>query len=113
MRALILMVVLGLGLFSSNLPGYAQGQVTLAWDPVKHPKLAGYYVAWGTNSRVYFATNTCPASQPTGTITNLTNNIVYYFAVAAFASNGLTSRYSNEIIYTNALTFYGPPYPPP
>ena len=112
MRALIPIIVLGFGLFSSRLAGDCQGQLTLSWNPAKHPKLAGYQVAWGTNSRVYFATNTYPANQLTATITNLTHNAVYYFAVASFASDGRRSPFSSEILYTNTLPF-GPPYSPP
>jgi len=122
MRTLILMLVFGFGLFSSRFAadGQAQVQVTLSWNASTNSKLAGYYLAWGTNSGVYFATNTYPAAQTSGTISNLAYSTLYYIAVAAFASNGQVSPFSSQVTFsTNAPPVAtvepvgGPPPPPP
>jgi hypothetical protein len=105
MRTLILILVFGFGLFSSRFAadGQAQAQVTLSWNASSNLNVAGYYLAWGTNSGVYFATNTYPAAQTSGTISNLAYGTLYYIAVAAFASNGKTSPFSSPVTYsTNA-----------
>jgi hypothetical protein len=123
MRTLILMLVFGFGLFSGRFAadGQAQGQVTLGWNASSSSAVAGYYLVWGTNSGVYFATNICPAPQTTGTISNLANGKMYYINVAAFASNGQMSPFSGEITYgsnappavTNQTASPPPPPPPP
>ncbi|MGP8198828.1 MAG: hypothetical protein ACLQU4_04925 [Limisphaerales bacterium] len=112
MRRLILMLVFGFGLFSSHFAAnsQAQVQVTLSWNAATSASLAGYYLAWGLSSRVYSATNTYPASQTTGTISNLAYGTVYYIAVAAFASNGLVSPFSTELTFSsNAPVAVTPP----
>jgi hypothetical protein len=84
--------------------------------------LSGFYLAWGTNSGMFFATNTYPATQTNGTISNLVYSTVYYIAVSAFASNGLVSPYSSVITFSNGaapaasnvvVTSSNPPPPPP
>jgi hypothetical protein len=121
MRTLILILVFGLGLFSSRFAadGQAQVQVTLSWSASTNANVAGYYLAWGTNSKAFFATNTYPAAQTSGTIGNLAYGTLYYIAVAAFASNGQVSPFSSAITFisnappvvTNPTA--GPPPPPP
>jgi hypothetical protein len=123
MRTLILILVFGLGLFSSRFAadGQAQVQVTLSWNASTNANVAGYYLAWGTNSRAFFATNTYPAAQTSGTIGNLAYGILYYIAVAAFASNGQVSPFCGAITFisnappvvTNATASSPAPPPPP
>jgi hypothetical protein len=103
MRTLILMLVFGFGLFSSRFAadGQAQVQAILSWNASTNSNLAGYYLAWGTNRGVYFATNTYPAAQTSGTISNLAYGTLYYIAVAAFASNGQVSPFSSAITFSS------------
>jgi hypothetical protein len=122
MRTIILTLVLGLGLFSSRFApdGQAQVQVTLSWNPSSNTNVAGYYLAWGTNSGVYFASNTYPATQTTGTISNLAYSTLYYIAVSAFDNNNHVSAFSSEITFSsnappanNNESATTPPPPPP
>jgi hypothetical protein len=83
-------------------------QATLAWNPSPDPTVAGYNLCWGTNSGNYIYTNVYANSQTTATVTNLAANQVYFFAVQAFATNGLVSEFSNEEQFTNS-----PPSTPP
>jgi hypothetical protein len=122
MRTLILMLVFGFGLFSSRFAadGQAQVQVTLSWNASLSSNVVGYYLVWGTNSGVYFATNTCPAAQTSGTISNLAYGILYYINVAAFASKGQISPFAGEVTFssnappavTNETVNNPPPLPP-
>jgi len=114
MRTLILMLVLGFGLFSSRFAtdGQAQVQVTLSWNASTNANVAGYYLVWGTNSGVYFATNTYSVAQTSGTINNLAYSILYYINLAAFASNGQVSPFAGEITFSsNAPPAAGSPPP--
>lgn len=75
--------------------------ITLAWDPAEDA--AGYRLAYGTNSGVksgvYGATNNVGNVTQT-TVTNLLKNIPYYFVVKTYASNGLESASSSELVAT-------------
>jgi Fibronectin type III domain len=104
MRAQIPFLILGFGLFSNAFTTDCQAQVavSLAWRPSTDPDVAGYHLAWGTNSGVYFATNTCPATQTSGTISNLAYGVTYYIAVSAFTGNGQTSPFSGEVTFTGS-----------
>ena len=97
------MLVFGVGLFSSRFAtvGQAQVQVTLNWNASPNPTVTGYYLAWGTNSGLYFATNTYPAAQTSGTISNLAYSTLYYISVAAFAGNGQVSPFSSEVTFSS------------
>jgi hypothetical protein len=86
-------------------------QVSLAWNPSPDPTVAGYNLCWGTNSGNYIYTNVYPNSQTTATVTDLALNQVFFFAVQAFATNGLVSEFSNEEPFTNGIP-PGPPSPP-
>jgi hypothetical protein len=83
-------------------------QATLAWNPSPDTTVAGYNLCWGTNSGNYIYTNAYPSSQTNATVTNLAVNQVYFFAVQAFATDGLVSEFSNEAEFTNT-----PPSTPP
>jgi hypothetical protein len=74
------------------------GSLTLAWDPSSGADVAGYMVAYGTQSRNY--TTRIDASNATSyTIPSIANG-VYYLAVQAYSSDGFMSSYSNEVIAT-------------
>lgn len=73
------------------------GPARMAWDPNPETDLAGYRIYWGpttrgyTNSATFGKTTTNEVILPSG---------VYFFAVTAYATNGLESDYSNEITIT-------------
>lgn len=121
MRSRIVSLFFGLALFLTGSTGQAQLSVTIGWAASTSQALAGYYLAWGTNSGVYFATNTYPSNVTSGTISNLSYNTAYYIAVAAFNTNGVVSPYSSETIFSNntppvvttTLAVAGGPPPPP
>ena len=92
--------------------------VTLTWSPSSDGAVAGYYLVWGTNTGLYFATNVYDKTVTSATVTNLDPGEVYYFSIAAFDSNNVLSVFSNEILYTNAASspdtnYVGTPPPPP
>jgi hypothetical protein len=77
----------------------AQVNITLAWDPSTDPAVKGYKVYEGQTSRVYtFTSNVGKATS--AVIPGLMPTTTYYFAVTAYATNGLESAYSGEISYT-------------
>ena len=77
-------------------------QVTLAWNPVTHPDLAGYKLHYGDTSGSY-PNHLDTGPNTTYTVTNLQDGGTYYFAVTAFDSSGNESGYSNEVSYTASL----------
>jgi hypothetical protein len=101
MRKLILSLCAAVGLVSGPLivSTQAQPQVVLAWDAITNSSLLGYNLVWGTNSGVYFATNTYPPTQTTATISNLQFGIPYYFAIYAYGSLNTTGPMSPELSY--------------
>lgn len=104
MRKLFLILIFLGSLAASPFTSDCEAQATLAWNPSTATQLAGYDLCWGTNSGSYFATNFYPNNQFSATVSNLPFSPVYYFAVAAVSSNGQVSPFSNEAIYTNALS---------
>ncbi|MBM4127397.1 MAG: fibronectin type III domain-containing protein [Nitrospira sp.] len=72
---------------------------SLQWDPVNDSSVIGYYIHYGRQSPgqagscayddVRFVTT------PSGTVTGLDTNSLYYFAVSAY--NGVESACSNEV----------------
>jgi len=82
--------------YASQMPG-AQ-TVTLAWDSILQPGLAGYRVHWGTASGDY--TQTTDVGNTTRTvISNLTDGTTNFFAVTAYNTAGVESLPSNEVSY--------------
>ncbi len=90
-----LLAVCGVFVFSAGLA--RAGSATLAWDPVPDTDVAGYKVYYGTSSGTY--PNVVDVGNATTyTFTNLTDCILYYFAVKAYDQAGnLSVAYSNEI----------------
>lgn len=80
-------------------------KVTLEWDPVTDAGLSGYILYWGTTSGIHNQSQNV-SKQTSGTVSNLTEGITYYFVVTAYNSYGLESEPSNEVSWTPKA---GPP----
>ena len=77
----------------------AQTNVTLAWNPISDPLVAGFNIHCGEASGVY--TNKIDAGNNTSlTISNLTVGATYYFALTTYSAAGAESAMSNEVSYT-------------
>lgn len=86
-------------------PAQSVGKVTLAWNPIANPIIAGYNIYYGGASRVY--TNKMSAGLATSlTISNLATGSTYYFAATTYSVTGAESAMSSEVVYTL-------PVPPP
>jgi len=72
------------------------GRVTLEWDSVTHPDLAGYMVYYGTSSGDYNE-SVDVGSWTSVTIAELEEDEIYYFTVTAYSVSGEESEYSNEV----------------
>lgn len=72
--------------------------LTLAWDPVPEPNIAGYQVFYGTASKTY-TQQIDAGNSTTVTIANLDDTGTYFFAVVAYNLAGAQSEPSNEIMY--------------
>lgn len=88
----------------SNLVVATTGESTadpvgLAWDQNSEPDVTGYKLHYGTAPGVY-GTTIDVGNAVIGSVTGLTYNTTYYFAVTAYNSEGLESLPSNEISYT-------------
>jgi hypothetical protein len=86
---LIVAALLGLPLAAAG------GDVTLAWDLVTSPALAGYQLCYGNASGQY-GTVVDVGNVTTYTVSNLAAG-TYYFAVKAYGSAGQQSAFSNEV----------------
>ena len=75
------------------------GSISLAWDPVGDPRLAGYKVYYGTSSRNYTG-QVDVGNATTRTVTGLTDGAKYYFAVTAYDGSRIESGFSNEVVGT-------------
>jgi hypothetical protein len=83
----------------------AQANVTLAWNPIADPLVAGFNVYYGGTSGVY--TNEINVGTNTSvTISNLTMGATYYFASTTYTADEAESAFSSEVSYTV-------PTPPP
>jgi hypothetical protein len=72
--------------------------ITLAWDGVTDPSVAGYNIYYGPGSRTY--TNMVTAGMVTSTVVpNLQPGATYYFAATTVTVAGLESDYSTETTY--------------
>ena len=76
------------------------GQVTLCWDPVVDPYLAGYLIHYGTHSENY-DTSVNVGNWTSATIAGIEEDQVYYFAVTAYGIHGEKSVFSNEVVWPN------------
>ena len=71
------------------------GKVTLAWDPIEDPELAGYTVVWGQASKAY------SGAQDVGIGTeasiSLESGKTYYMAVRGVDKQGVPGELSEEV----------------
>jgi hypothetical protein len=82
--------------------------VILAWDPNDEADIAGYalYVDDGFSEILYEYVDTYPLEEidpqnPSARITDLSDDLAYYFVVTAYDANGNESDYSDEICVIN------------
>jgi hypothetical protein len=75
------------------------GSVTLTWPPSGAPLVKGYMVYYGQVSHNY-TSSVDVGNATTATISNLTGNTVYYFAIDTYGALGKVSPYMNEISAT-------------
>ena len=96
----VVIAIIALSLISTILtPVLYAGQVTLYWDPVVHPYLAGYVIHYGTHSEDYDVSLDV-GNWTSYTISGLEEDQVYYFAVTAYGIHGEKSDFSNEVVWT-------------
>jgi len=77
-------------------------QVTLSWDPIAEPDLAGYKLHYGISSRSYeFSVDVGNATSYT--LSGLLEGQIYYFAVTAYDRSQHDSVFSNEVMSTAPL----------
>jgi hypothetical protein len=90
-----------IGAFFSIMPAtvFASANVTLAWNSVSDPNVAGFNIYYGGVSGTY--TNKTSVGLVTGlTISNLVNGSTYYFAATTYGAAGAESAFSSEVSYT-------------
>jgi len=75
--------------------------VSLVWNPVSDPQLAGYKVLYGFSSRNY-QYKVDVGNSTSLIVSALIPGTTYYFTAVAYSANGQQSDYSDEIIYTPA-----------
>ena len=77
-------------------PVLQAASITLGWSPSIDPAVVGYKIYYGVVSGVYI--NSIDVGNVTNVvITNLADNITYYFAATSYDSNGVESDFSNQI----------------
>jgi hypothetical protein len=101
----LIFLTLLLSLFVSPVDAY---DVVIAWDPNDEPNLAGYvlYVDDGISEILYEYIDTYPLEEldpqnPRVKITDLSEELAYYFVVTAYDTAGNESDYSDEICVIN------------
>ena len=95
MKSMVRWLILILLLVSSSASAQA-GEVTLTWDPVIHPDLAGYKMYYGYASGDYEVI-TDVGNVIIYTLLNLDEDKIHYFVVTAYSTYGEESEYSNEV----------------
>jgi PKD repeat protein len=103
-RTALVSILVCLSIFFFSPRGYT-AQVTLVWDPVSHPDLAGYKIYQG-NSSLNYDFSTDLGNWTSCTIGDLLEGETYYFAATAYDIYGEESDYSNEVSYS---PFNSPP----
>ncbi len=79
--------------------GALAASVTLAWDPVSSPALAGYVVHSGPAAGNY-TTRIDVGNVTTRAVANLAEGATYHFAVTAYDATGTQSSFSNDVAVT-------------
>jgi hypothetical protein len=80
------------------MPATAQASVTLAWNPISNPLVAGYNIYYGRTSGVY-TNKTAVGKAASVTISNLVIGATYYFATTTYSTAGAESAKSSEVSY--------------
>ncbi len=94
-----------------QLSAFANGSVTLAWNPNLDPAVAGYNIYCGTASGAY--TNEIDAGNATNvTLSGLVPGTAYYFAATTYSTAGIESTLSSEVAYLVPLTAAATNQPP-
>jgi len=88
------------------------GTVTLAWDPVSSPALAGYRLFYGPSAGTYTGVFDVGNSTYVA-ISTLPEGATFHFAVTAYDWSGGSSGYSNDVAKTIPTTTTPPGTPPP
>ena len=84
--------------FTVHAAAFPCDSLTLAWDPVPDPNIAGYNLYYGVASRVY--TNVVAVGNTEQiTITGLIPGVTYYLAVTTRLVTGIESAYSDEVVF--------------
>jgi hypothetical protein len=119
LRAISLGILTALTIFC-NASLSIGGQVTLAWDPNTEYDLAGYnlYIKEGSSIKpndsdaliiaIPLSSDGFNPDTPRYTVTELVDDIVYYFVVSAFNDYGVESGYSNEVSIKNEKPYVVP-----
>lgn len=104
---MLIWTIVGLLLCSeASAHASAQGSVTLAWNGVANPMVAGYVLYYGNASRNYTVTNNA-GTNTTISIGNLQFGTNYYFAVASYTADGVQSPLSAEVeVSTPPIVFF-------
>jgi hypothetical protein len=76
----------------------AQANVTLAWNSISNPLVAGYNLYYGRTSGVY-TNKTAVGKVASVTISNLVIGATYYFATTTYSTAGAESAKSSEVSY--------------
>jgi hypothetical protein len=106
---LVSILFVGLSTFGPSC-GLAVNSLTIGWDPSLDAQVIGYKVYYGTASGSY--TNVVAVGNATiATVSNLVDGTTYFLAATAVDAMGLESVFSNEAVFTNAIT--PPPNQPP
>jgi hypothetical protein len=88
-------IVAAISCFPSTARAY--GSIKLAWDANKESNIAGYIVYYRSQDNFSHGTLNVAAAQTMVSVDNLRSAQTYYFSVAAFDTNGLSSYPSEEI----------------
>jgi len=90
-----------------------QAVVTLAWDASPSTDVTGYKLYYGIANRTY-TNNIDVGNVLISSISNLVQQVTYYFAATAYNSNNLESIFSDELAYTiptSSTQFVKAPHP--
>jgi hypothetical protein len=114
LRSFLMTIFVSTILFFLSTPLSIAGDVVIAWDPNTESDLAGYsiYVSEGSSGPPYDHVDTYLAEKinldnPRSMITDLEDEIAYYFVVTAFDTEGNESGYSKELCVENGQACTG------
>jgi hypothetical protein len=92
------LLLIGAFWVTASTGALADQSVTLGWIPSPSSDAAGYAVYYGTNSGS-FDSRIDAGTNKVATVTNLSAELTYYFAVATYDMHGREGVPSNEVIY--------------